>query len=145
MNGKLAPQMMRVSYYAFFRQIYAPRLMAIDVMLKTMERPLTASEAAETLGMPEDEIYRLMELSSVSLLDKNGFLAVMSLGGGVGGMLRRELSRGMKQVYSPSDIAYIYGLHVKTVRAAFRRLGYKKMPAHLVPTLLNQIPVFIYF
>ena len=145
MQGEYTPNMMRVSYYAFFRQVYAPRLMAIDVMLKTMERPLTAEQTANALGITEEAVYRIMESESVSILDKNGFLTVLSCVGGIGGLVKREFSRGMKQAYNPADIAYIYGLHEKTVTAAFKSLGYKKMPAHLVPTLLNQIPVVIYF
>ncbi|MDR1665219.1 MAG: hypothetical protein LBR83_09930 [Clostridiales bacterium] len=145
MESNRASRMSRVSYYALYKKIYAPRLMAIDLALKTMEKPLSVTEAAELLSLSANAVSLAMAAEKVSQLDRPGFLAVMPHGKGVCRLFARELARGVSGGYRPADIAYIYGLQIQTVRAAFRRLRMKKAPSSLIPALLCQIPVLVIY
>lgn len=146
MSEKCAAHMARMSYHAFYRQCFAPGFMAIDVLLKTMENPLTVAETAAALQLQEEDVREIMACDAVNRLDKNGFLTVMAHGrGALCGLYRRELTRGLKTAYRPEDIAYIYGLQEAHVRTVFERLGLDEVPADEVPALLEQIYIFILY
>ena len=146
MNGKIAPHMVHTSFYAIYRQYYAPQFMEIDIMLKAMEAPLGVAETARMLQITEAAVRDILADESVKELDKPGFLTVMSLGeSAVCALYRRELTRGRKPAYSPSDIAYIYGLQEDHVRGIFEKLSLRDIPARDVPWLLDQIPMFLLY
>lgn len=147
MNGKCMPRMIRVSFYAFYQQVYAPSFCAIDVALKTMEKPFTLRETADLLQLSQETVHAVMRENSITRLDKNGFLTLMGCGeSNICRMYRRELARGAKADYSPADIAYIYELDETHVQGACEKLGIgKKCPRSKVTTVLDQLFVFILY
>lgn len=146
MGEKIGTRMVRASFYAFYQKWYAPVFSEIDVTLKTMEKPLTIAETAALLHMTENEVRRVMTAASVTRLNRSGFFTVMRHGDNAFcQMYQRELTRGVKAFYSPSDIAYIYGLEDAHVCAVCARLGIAQVPAQEVPSVLKQISVFILY
>jgi hypothetical protein len=136
--------MIKMSFYAFYSQAYAPSFKAIDLLLKTMDEPLSPHSAADALGMSADSVIKLMGKENIPAIDKIGFLTLMSLGeSAVCRLYQREIQRGCKSTYSPADIAYIYGLDENHVTSVCDKLGEKHWPAPRVPELLNHIPIFI--
>jgi hypothetical protein len=145
MNEKSTQHMESISYYRLYHTLYAPQLMEADILLKSMEQPLTVEEAAEALCLPVPELREAMAHESVRELDKDGLLAVLSHGGGAFALLKRARSLGARDKYRPSDIAYIYGLNEQTVRAVFSEWGLAEIPARWVPALLKKIWVLIIY
>ena len=136
--------LLATDYGALYREIYAPAFQAIDLLLKTMERPLTVAEAAGALHMPPARAVHIMRRENIHILDKFGFLALMRLGDSpLCGLYQRELTRGVKAVYSAQDIAYIYGLDEGHVRGISAQLGHQEWPSEHVHELLAHVPVFI--
>jgi hypothetical protein len=136
--------MFKTSYYAFYRETYAPAFKAIDVLLKSIEEPISLAEAAKALYMDETAVEMLMDRENIETLDKGGFLTLMRFGeSAVCRLFQREIMRGLKPAYSPADIAYIYGLDEAHVSDISSRLGKQLWPTIKIPELLSQIPVFI--
>ena len=145
-SNKQASRMLRTNYYDFYQQAYAASFMTIDVLLKSMENPLPAAEAAQVLHMTEENVKNIMSQENIALLDKDGLLALMRLGtSSLCRMFQRELLYGAKPVYGPGDIARIYGLDEGHVREISAKMGHSEWPSADVPELLKQIPVFIVY
>jgi hypothetical protein len=138
--------MLQTSFYCFYKQAYAPVFMEIDVLLKTMNRPLTLAQAADALHVSTGCIQRLMKRENIDKLDQRGFMTLMRMGeSAVCRLYQREIIKGCKTVYSPADIAYIYGLDEGHVAAVSTRLGKRQWEACQVPELLKQIPIYIFY
>lgn len=146
MNGKCMSRMVRTNYFAFFQAMYAPRLKAIDVLLKTMEDSLSVPETAKVLGLTEEAVESAMTREHLAHIDRPGFLRIMAQGGNdLCGMYQRETACGSPVAYKPQEIAYIYRLQAESVQAACDKLGLKEVTARTLPSLLRQIPIYILY
>ena len=144
MKDQRSAHIIKVSYNDFFEASYAPCLKSIDLLLKTMEMPLTVDEAAEALCLSEDEVHSIMKKESVVAIDRHAMLSIMAQGeSGVCRLYQREVACGSPSLYSPADIAYIYGLDNATVARGFNKLGYVAVTSADVPAVLSQITVYI--
>jgi len=144
MNQPCAPHMLYISYWEFFKQYYKPQIQELDMLLKSIDSPISASEAATVLVMKSEEIEEIMTQEKISLIDKDNFLNIMMHGSSpLCRLLQRECSCGSPDRYSPKHIAYIYGLQDNHVAEICQANGYTDVPAHKLPDLLNKIYVFI--
>ena len=80
MKDQRSAHIIKVSFRDFYEACYAPRFKSIDLLLKTMEMPLTVEEAAEALCLSEDEIHGIMERERIAAIDRPALLGIMSRG-----------------------------------------------------------------
>ena len=144
MNPPCASSMLYISYWEFFQHYYKPRLQELDMLLKSIDSPISASEAATALVMKSEEVEKIMTQEKIRLIDRNSFLNIMMHGSSpLCQLLQRECSCGSPDRYSPAHIAYIYGLQDSHVAEICQANGYTEVPAHKLPDLLNKIYIFI--
>ena len=134
-----------ISYWKFFKQHYAPLLQEVDLLLKTMEAPVSPSTAAKTLFLQTSDIEEIMATHKIKQLDRIGLLNVIMHGKSpLCRMLQRECLCGSPKAYSPAVIAYIYGLQERNVASTCLSKGYSdEVPSHALPDILDQIYVYI--
>lgn len=144
MGKSYAAPMLHVSYWEFFKQYYTPLLQEVDLLLKTSETPITVAETARILVMKPETIEKIMASEDIKQLDKEGVLRIMMQGDSpVCQLLQRECLCGSPDRYSPSHIAYIYGLQEDHVEAVCQENGYSEVLTQDIPDLLSKIYVFI--
>lgn len=136
--------MRQISYWEFFQNYYTPRLMEMDLTLKTIDAPISISEAARVLAMSPESVEEIMNKEGIREIDQEGFLHIAMCGtSSLCRLLQRECMCGSPELYSPSHIAYIYGLQDGHVASVCRSCGYNKVPAQAIPELLSKIYVYI--
>ena len=144
MSPSCASPMVHISYWEFFKQYYTPLLKEVDLMLKTMEAPISAAEAARTLAITPEAVEEIMAQEGIQQIDKEGLLSIVMHGSSsLCQLLQRETLCGSPDKYSPSSIAYIYGLQDRHVASVCHAYGYTEVPAQALPELLNKIYIYI--
>lgn len=144
MRPSYASPMLHISYWEFFKQYYTPMLKEVDILLKTIDEPISTNEAAKALSISETAVQRIMAKEDIELLDREGFLRIMMHGSSpICRLLQRECKCGSPDSYSPANIAYIYGLQNGHVAEVCHKNGYKEVPARSLPELLDKIYIFI--
>ena len=144
MRWSYAPHMLHTSYWEFFQSYYTPQLAKMDLILKTIESPICADEAARALAMTTKTVEKIMAQQGVSQIDQEGFLQIAMHGdSSLCRLLQRECMCGSPERYSPGNIAYIYGLQDDHVAAVCRKHGYEDVPAEALPEFLSKVYVYI--
>jgi len=145
MNPAYAHRMLHISYWEFFEKYYTPRLREMDLLLKTIEAPISSAEAARVLSMPIPAIDRIMAAEQIGLIDREGFLRILMNGNSsLCRLMQRECMCGSPDRYSPANIAYIYGLLDGHVEDVCRKNGFAdEVPAKSLPSLLSKIYIYI--
>ena len=116
MKDQRSANIIKISFYDFYETAYAPCLKNIDLLLKTMEMPLSVEETAEALCMSEDAIHSIMEKNSIIAIDRLAVPAIMAHGeSAICRLYQREIACGSPSLYNAVDVAYIYGLENTTV------------------------------
>jgi len=140
-----ASPMVHISYWEFFQQYYTPLLREIDLLLKTIEAPISVAKTAKLLAMEPKAVKEITAKEDIQLIDREGFLQIMMHGNSsLCRLMQRECTCGSPDYYSPAQIAYIYGLQDGNVESAFRANDYDaKIPACDLPKLLSKIYIYI--
>jgi hypothetical protein len=129
-----------ISFLEIYQEDIAPKLKALDVLLKSMDEPITASEAAQALCVREDEALRLMRLMGVSRVDRKALLTMMDKASSrICRMYQREKRVGSPYVYTREDVAYIYGLPIGAVNQACEELGIRKLTSYTLADLFSRV------
>ena len=147
MNSSFASPMLHISYWKFFEKYYTPLLKDLDLLLKTIESPISPVEAARFLAMEPSAVEAVMAEEGITEIDREAFMRILMHGNSsLCRLMQRECLCGSPDQYSPSAIAYIYGLQNGNVEAACRANGFNtEVPAKAIPELLNKIYVYIKF
>jgi len=129
---------------ANFLEVYqteiAPQLQNLDIILKSMDEPLTYTEASEALYISETEIKDIMRRLSISVIDQQSFLRIMSEASSpICRLYQRELNIGSPYVYTREDISYIYSIPLDIVNQACEDLGLVKLTAYTLPDLFSHV------
>ena len=144
MSPSYASHMVHISYWEFFQKYYTPLLRQMDLLLKTLEAPVSVCETARVLGMKQKAVEEIMAEQEIRLIDREGFLRIMMQGSSsLCRLMQREYYCGSPDCYSPAHISYIYGLQGGNVEAACRAQGFTEVPARALPELLSKIYVYI--
>ena len=144
MTPSCASPMLHISYWEFFQKYYTPLLKEMDLTLKTLEAPVSVTETARILAMRPETVEEIMCKEEIKQIDQEGFLRIVMHGNSsLCRLLQRECNCGSPEWYSPSHIAYIYGLQDKHVESVCRESGYTEVPAQKLPELLSKIYIYI--
>jgi len=142
MNQPYTSTVVYTSYWNFFQHYYTPQLKKIDLLIKTMDGAISIEVAAHALHLSEETIKKIMREKNINLIDKDGLLNIIMHGNSpLCGLLQREFTRGSPSIYSPDDIAYIYGLQKENVERVCQTNS--RIPAKDLPKTLDKISIFI--
>jgi hypothetical protein len=127
-----------------FLEVYlteiAPQLQTIDIILKSMEEPLSVAEASEALFISEDELKNIMKKLNIVDIDQQSFVKIMGIASSpICKLYQREVDVGSPYVYTREDIAYIYCLPIEAVNQACEDLGFSKLTAYTLPDLFSRV------
>ena len=135
-----------------FKQIYlkniSPKLIGIDLFLKTNEAPYNHVEVALVLGMPVQEVLDIMtkhSLSSITLVDF--FTIIMHSSSYICRLIQRQWKYAQIEEYTPEMLADIYEINIHKVQAAFDTLNKSSVSTQQdIMDVFNHIPssVFIF-
>ena len=137
-----------MSYWDFFQQYYKPLLQDIDILLKSMEGPISVADAAKALVMSEeitkDILKDILLKEEIQLIDQKGFWDIAMHGNShLCRLLQRQCLCGSPDIYSPEHIAYIYGLQTEHVTEVCKTNGYTEIFAQNLEDILNKIYIYI--
>ncbi|MDR1638603.1 MAG: hypothetical protein LBT59_02805 [Clostridiales bacterium] len=134
------------SFLELYQSNIAPKIRSLDLLLKTMEEPLDASDVAEALCITEREASLALKRLGVDRADKKALLRVMeTASSGICRLYQREMRVGSPYVYTREDVAYIYGLPLGVVNRACEDLGILELTEYTMADLFSRLqlsPVF---
>ncbi|MGL4737345.1 MAG: hypothetical protein ACRCW2_07795 [Cellulosilyticaceae bacterium] len=145
MENQSSSDSMVVSFKTIYNQNIAPKLKAIDLLLKTTDAPYTAEDVASVLQMSIDEVTTIMmahEIATISLVD---FFTIVSYSSSyICKLIQRQWRYSSLASYTPEIIAYIYELSIDKVNHAFSALGLTVVHSNDLMQLFSQIHISIF-
>ena len=136
------------SYLEVYQNEIAPQLQCLDIILKSMDEPLSLTEASEALYISEMEIKDIMRRLKISVIDQQSFLKIMNEASSpICRLYQREIATGSPYVYTREEISYIYSIPLDIVNQACEDLGLVKLTAYTLPDLfacVNMQPTGFY-
>lgn len=132
-----------------FLQVYQKnieeKLQKIDLFLKISPKKLNIHSTSQLLNIEEEEVKELMSKNNISTINPASFFIIMVQGSSyICGLLRRELEKGSKTIYSVEDISYIYQLNPQKVLTAQHESNIEQITSANIKTLFEYIPVQIW-
>ena len=139
-----ASSIIHISYWEFFQNYYTPLLKEVDVLLKTIEEPITTTKAAKVLNLKTYVVDKIMLKENIPQIDQQGLLRIMMHGkSSLCRLLQRECMCGSPNKYTPADISYIYNLQQDHVKKVCKELGYDYISTKELPNVLSKIYIYI--
>lgn len=136
---------MVVSFKTIYDQNIAPKLQAIDLLLKTTDAPYKKEDVASVLQMSIDEVTTIMmahEINTISMVD---FFTIVSYSSAyICKLIQRQWRHTGLTSYTPEIIAYIYELNIDKVKAAFSKLGLSVIHSEELMQLFSHIHISIF-
>ncbi|MDR2650188.1 MAG: hypothetical protein LBB94_10795 [Clostridiales bacterium] len=129
---------------ASFLEIYqteiAPQLQSLDIIIKSMDEPLSVTETAGALYISETEVKNIMRRLHIELIDQESFLRIMAgASSPICRLYQRELHIGSPYVYTREDVSYIYSIPIDMINQACEDLGLIKLTAYTLPDLFSRV------
>ena len=128
------------SFLEVYQREIAPQLQCLDIILKSMDEPLSVTEASEALYISEAETKDIMKRLNITAIDQQSFLKIMSKASSpICRLYQRELAIGSPYVYTREDISYIYSIPIDIINQACEDLGLVKLTAYTLPDLFSRV------
>ena len=128
------------SFLEIYQNEIAPQLQSLDIILKSMDDPLTYTEASEALYISETEIKDIMRRLKISVIDQQSFIKIMSEASSpICRLYQRELATGSPYVYTREEISYIYSIPLDIINQVCEDLGLVKLTAYTLPDLFCRV------
>ena len=128
------------NFLEVYQNVIAPQLQSLDIILKSMDEPLTYTEASEALYISESEIKDIMIRLKISVIDQQSFLKIMSEASSpICRLYQRELDTGSPYVYTQEEISYIYAIPLEIINHVCEDLGLVKLTAYTLPDLFGRV------
>lgn len=131
---------MDISFKQIYMQNISPKLIGIDLFLKTNEAPYNHVEVALVLGMPVQEVLSIMtkhSIPSIALVDF--FTIVMHSSSYICRLIQRQWKYAQVDQYTPEILADIYEINIHKVQAAFDTLDKSSVSSQEVMDVFNNI------
>jgi len=130
------------SFLDEYNEKIAPKLINIDIMLKSDDYTLSVSKISKALDISNDEVFSIMGKLHLSNIDKRNFFSIMRNGSSnICKLFIRELNCNSPVFYKPEQIAYIYELDETCVCNAFSFLNLDEADEKLLPEIFSKIIV----
>ncbi|MDR1560557.1 MAG: hypothetical protein LBS84_12870 [Clostridiales bacterium] len=128
------------SFLELYQTEIAPQLQSLDIIIKSMDEPLTVTEAAEALYISEAELQNIMKRLQIDEIDQQSFLRIMTgASSPICRLYQRELDIGSPYVYTREEVSYIYSIPIDIVNQACEELGLFKLTAYTLPDLFSRV------
>lgn len=135
---------MDISFKQIYTQNISPKLMDIDVFLKTNDAPYNPIEVALVLGMPSEEVTDLMQTHNIKTITLVDFFTIVSHASSyICRLITRQWKYTFSPHYTPEMIADIYELNLNKVQEAFKVLGKCYIAPHEILDVFHYIPTTI--
>jgi hypothetical protein len=129
-----------ISFLEIYQKEIAPKLKALDILLKSMDEPITAAQAAKALCVSEAEALSAMKSLGVKTVDRKALLDMMEVAtSGICRLYQREKRIGSPFVYTREDVAYIYDLPMDAVNQACEELGIIKLTSYTMADMFSRL------
>ena len=126
-------------YLERYQREIAPRLRLIDSWIKSGQQ-IEMEELADALGLELSAVEGIFPKPRNGGLIREDFLRVLEEGDSeVCRLYQREVACGSPLVYTPEQIAYIYGLDDFTVKRICERLGILEVTGYLLDLVLGEV------
>ena len=136
----MKPNVKGASFLEIYQMEIAPQLQSLDIIIKSMDEPLTVTEASEALYISEAETKHILKHLNIDVIDQSAFLQIMSEASSpICRLYQRELDIGSPYVYTREDISYIYTIPLDVVNQACEDLGLVKLTAYTLPDLFSRV------
>jgi hypothetical protein len=128
------------NFWEFYTSAIKPKLIEIDLLLRSAEENVSVTETADALSVSLDEVKSIMKQKNIPEIDVPNFMTIMESGSStICKLYKREIECGSPFTYTREHISYIYDLDLATVNSACDRLGIKEATAFTLPALFSQI------
>lgn len=145
MDSFQANQFCKHTFLQIYQKNIEEKLQKIDLFLKVSPKKLNIHNTSELLNISEEEVKDIMLKNDISSINPASFFIIMVQGSSyICGLLRRELQRGSKTIYSIEDISYIYQLNPQKVIDAKKESNIDEITSENIKTLFEYIPVQIW-
>lgn len=123
-----------------YNETIAPKLMAIDLLLKTETNQLDLAKVSAALSLPDDEVIQIMRQEEISVLNSQTFFLIMKQGSSeICRLFNRELRCGTPNTYTPADISYIYNIDIELIFDACKKIGLSSFDSITIPLLFANL------
>lgn len=144
MDSSYSYQFCEHSFLEIYQNNIEAKLQEIDLFLKITPEKLNIKNTSFLLNISEKEIYNIMLENRIDSINPSSFFMIMVLGNSyICGLLRRQLQKGTKEVYSKEDIAYIYQINPQKIDLALKKSRIDKITSENLKSLFAYIPVCI--
>ncbi|HOA80914.1 MAG TPA: hypothetical protein PKK61_07615 [Defluviitaleaceae bacterium] len=144
MDSSYSYQFYEYSFLQVYQENIEIKLQQIDLFLKTTPEKLNIENTIDLLDISKEEIQQLMIKYNIDSINPSSFFIIMVLGSSyICGLLRRQLQRGHKEVYSKEDIAYIYQINPEKIDIALDKSQINEITSENLKQLFKYIPVCI--
>lgn len=126
-----------------YKKQIEPRIMAIDLFIKTQTPPYSKKTTASLLEIPLEELNDIMSKEHLDALNQEAFFHIMKNGSSpICSLFARELSCGLPAFYTAEHISYIYNIDIAAVSAAAKEMGVNRFSRSMLTVLFEHIKLF---
>lgn len=134
-----------VSYKTIYDQNIAPKLQAIDLLLKTTDAPYEPQSVASVLQMSTEELQTIMNIHQIQSITLVDFFTIVSHSSSyICKLIQRQWRHFSLTHYTPEVIAYIYELNIDKVKQAFSELNLTAIHSEDLMQLFSNIHISIF-
>ena len=128
------------NYWEYYNSDIRPKLMEIDVFIKSLDEPADISATADILGISQREVMEIMKNLDIKTICRSTFTIIMAHGSSkICKLFSRELECSSPYTYTRQNIAHIYNIDLTTVIDACESLGIKEVTSFTLPLLFSNI------
>jgi hypothetical protein len=136
-----------VSFDTIYKENITPKLIAIDLLIKSTQSPYELEDVAKCLHISTQELLTLMEEHEVDDLNRLEFFTVLChCSSYICRLIQRQWRYTYVKHYTPQMIAYIYELNIQKVLEGFESLGREHVYEDELMDLFSYIfvPIFTF-
>ncbi|MGL4343921.1 MAG: hypothetical protein ACRCTE_01860 [Cellulosilyticaceae bacterium] len=145
MDNRSSSDSCLVSFKTIYNQNIAPKLQAIDLLLKTSDAPYHPEDIASVLQMSMEELTTITtnhQIHSIGMVD---FFTIVSYSSSyICKLIQRQWQYFSLTHYTPEVIAYIYELNINKVEQAFSELDLTAIHSEDLMHLFSHIHISVF-
>ncbi|MFI3231018.1 MAG: hypothetical protein R3Y29_05665 [bacterium] len=134
----------QLNVYDNYKNTIVPKVKLLDILLKAdcneFDDVTTLNQLLSIFELEKSYLEEVLYFLGKSSIDKELiFYLILNTNSNISNIIKRELSCGSPNLYSPHDISYIYQLDFNKVTQAFKFLNYKLITSYEIELILFQL------
>ncbi|HPT76438.1 MAG TPA: hypothetical protein PLC16_06870 [Defluviitaleaceae bacterium] len=144
MDSSYSYHFCKYSFLQVYQKNIEKKLQEIDLFLKITPEQLNIENTSALLDISVEEIKDLMSKYNIDSINPSSFFIIMVTGSSyICGLLRRQMQKGYKKIYTKEDIAYIYQINPDKIEQALNQAQICEITGDNLKELFKYIPVCI--